>query len=200
MSTTTRPRWWSPATMVIGVTVTLMALLGLGFGDTDDGGVAIAGRWLVAGIALLVGLAILRRRPVAGSWVVIVGSVLFAFADPLAIPVAALVLIGGLWTGNLVTSHGRLADVDLAPRRESLTSRWFVWLATGAALGLVGFAVLAIWPLVTPDTCTDKTPCWQDSAAWATWILSWMAGMVTGGIGLVLGALRLIGRHRTRLA
>ncbi len=201
MTTTSRFQWWTPTTMVIGVTVTALALLGLGFGELESGGWIIAVSWLVAAVVLLAGLAVLRRRPVVGSWTVIAGCVLFGLAEPLAIPLSALVILGGLWTGNLVTSHDEAGTkVPLAPRQFSLTERWYAWLGVAAGLGAVGFIVLLVWPAVTPDHCTEANPCWEDTAAWATWILSWMAALVTGGVGLVLAGLRLVVRHRTRLA
>ena len=201
MTTTPRVRWWTPTTMVIGVTVTVLALLGLGFGETESGGWIVALSWLIAAAVLLAGLAALRWRPVVGSWAVITGAVLFALAEPLATPLSLVVVVGGLWTGNLVTSrHKAEATIPIAPRQSSLANRWYLWLSVAAALGAVGFIVLLVWPAVVPDHCTETNPCWQDSAAWAAWILSWMAAFVTGGIGVLLGGLRLLVRHRTRLA
>lgn len=201
MTTTPRVRWWTPTTMVIGVTIATLALLGLGFGETESGGWLIAVGWLTAAVVLLAGLVALRKRPVLGSWMVITGAVLLALAEPLAIPLGLLVVIGGLWTGRLVTSRSKAeAMIPLAPRQSSLTDGWYRWLGVAVALGALGFLVLVLWPAVTPENCTETSPCWQDSAAWATWILSWMAAVITGGIGLILAGLRLLARHRTRLA
>lgn len=201
MTTTPRFQWWTPTTMVIGVTVTVLALLGLGFGESEDGGWIVALSWLIAAVVLLAGLAALRWRPVVGSWTVIAGAVLFALAEPLATPLSIVVIVGGLWTGNLVTSrHKAETVIPLAPRQSSLTNRWYLWLTVAAALGAVGFIVLLVGPAVTPDNCTETNPCWQGAAAWAAWILSWMAAIVTGGIGVILGGLHLLVRHRTRLA
>jgi hypothetical protein len=187
--------------MVIGVTIATLALLGLGFGEIESGGWVMAVGWLIAAAVLLVGLVALKWRPVVASWAVIAGAVLLALVEPITIPLGVLVVIGGLWTGRLVTSHGKAAAmVPLAPRQSSLTAGWYRWLGVAAALGALGFIVLLLWPAVTPESCTEANPCWQDSAAWATWILSWMAAVITGGIGLVLAGLRLLNRHRTRLA
>jgi hypothetical protein len=201
MTTTPRFQWWTPTTIVIGVTITVLALLGLGFGESESGGWIVALSWLIAAVVLLAGLAALRWRPVVGTWTVITGAVLFALAEPLATPLSIVVILGGLWTGNLVTSrHKAEATIPLAPQQSSLVNRWYLWLTVAAALGAIGFIVLLVWPAVTPDTCTEVNPCWQDSAAWAAWILSWMAALVTGGIGVILGGLRLLVRHRTRFA
>lgn len=66
-------------------------------------------------------------------------------------------------------------------------------------MGGLGLVTLVVWEHsgLVPADCDY---CWQDTAAWATWILSWLAAMVTGGIGIVLGVLRLFTRHQTRLA
>ena len=187
--------------MVIGVAATALAVLGLGFGVTESGGWIKALSWLVAAVVLLAGLAVLRWRPVIGSWTVIAGAVLVALAEPIAAPLSILVVVGGLWTGNLVASrHKAETRIPLAPRQSSLTERWYRWLITATALGAVGFIVLLVWPAVTPETCTESNPCWEDTAAWAAWILSWMGALITGAIGLVLGSLRFVVRHRTRLA
>ncbi len=201
MTTTTRVQWWTPTTVVIGVSLIALALLGLGFGETESGGWIIALGWLIAATVLLAGVAMLRWRPLIGSWTVIAGAVLLALAEPLAAPLSLVVVIGGLWSGGLVTSR-RGADtmISLAPRQSALTERWYLWLAAAAALGGIGFIVLLVWPSVTPENCTEANPCWQDSAAWAAWILSWMAALVSGVIGLILGGLRMLVRHRTRLA
>jgi hypothetical protein len=200
LTTHSRINWWTPVTMVFGITATVMALMGLGFGETDNGGLLFAVRWLVSAVVLLAGLAVLRRRPVTGSWMVIIGAALFALGDLIGIPIALFVIIGGLWTGNLVTSEGRAARLDLAPRQASLTEHWYRWLMTAAGLGALGFLVLIIWPSVTPDNCTEASPCWEDSLAWAAWILSWMSAFITAGIGVILGSLHFVVRHRTRPA
>ncbi len=200
MTTHSRANWWTPVTMVFGIAATVMALLGLGFGETDNGGLLFAVRWLVSAVVLLAGLAVLRRRPVAGSWMTIGGAALFALGDPIGIPIALIVIIGGLWTGNLVTSARRADQLDVSPHQASLTEHWYRWLMTAVGLGALGFLVLIIWPLMTPDNCTEANPCWEDSLAWAAWILSWMSAFITAGIGVILGSLHFVVRHRTRPA
>ncbi len=73
MTTTTRFQWWTPTTVVIGVTTMALALLGLGFGETESGGWVTALSWLIAAVVLLAGVVVLRWRPVIGSWTVIAG-------------------------------------------------------------------------------------------------------------------------------
>jgi hypothetical protein len=152
----------------------------------------------VSAILLLAGLVVLQHRPVAGSWMIIGSGALFAFSV-VGIPIALVVVGGGLWMGNLVPTEKTAAKLDLTPRENSITERWYRWLFAAAGLGLLGFLVLLIWPVVTPDHCTEFDPCWEDTLAWATWILSWMAGVATTAVGVALAAARFT-RHHTRPA
>jgi hypothetical protein len=113
-----------------------------------------------------------------------------------------LVVIGGLWSGQLALSAERADRIHLEVPRRSLTDGWYRWIIAGVVLGAAGMVTLVVWEHsgVVPDNCTEFDPCWQDSAAWATWILSWLAAMVTGGIGVLLGILRFVTRHHTRPA
>lgn len=131
----------------------------------------------------------------------IAGAVLTAF-DPILIPVAALVIVGGLWSGDLAISEERAEAIRLDAMRRSMTDTWYRWLVAAVALGVLGFATLVVWESsgFVSDDCTEASPCWQGTVAWATWIISWLAAVVTGGIGIVLGALRLFARHHTRPA
>lgn len=203
MNTTTPRTWWTPVTMVLGIVMATMGLLGLAFGEASGGaGVRLAAAIppALGGLVVLGGLAVRRQRLVSGSRMVIGGAVLAAF-DPLVIPVSALVIIGGLWSGNLATTD-RDDRPPLEISQQWLTAQWYRWLIAAVILGAAGFAVLVIWENsgLVPDDCTEANPCWEDSAAWLAWILSWFAAMVTGGIGIVLGVLRLLTRHRTRPA
>jgi len=136
----------------------------------------------------------LRRSTVSGR-------VLGALGELFLVPVGAVIIIGGLWTGELTTSDAPDRP-NLQVTRRSITSTWWRWLAAAGALVVIGFVTLLVWENsgIVPDDCTEANPCWEDSAAWATWILSWLAAMVTGGIGSVLGILHLRARHHTRLA
>lgn len=187
--------WWSPTAMIIGLLTTSMAFVGLGFGDTDDGGGATAMRWMVAGLAILAGLAVRHRHPLTGSWSIVVGGIGLASADLIGIPFAVVLIAGGLKTGNLVLAG---TDPKIATPGPSREPRWWVWLAVAASLGAVGFLVLLVWPAVTPDHCTQANPCWEDTAAWATWILSWLTGAAIGAVGLILAGRAALTRHRTR--
>lgn len=205
MTTTTTRGWWTPVTTVLAIVVTTMGLLGLTLGQTEDGsGGALAlaaGLPAVGGALVLFGLASRRQHPVRGSRMVVAGAVLGALGEPFLVPVGAAIIIGGLWTGELTTSDAPDRP-DLQVTRRSITSTWWRWLVAGAALGALGFVILVVWEHsgIVPDGCTEANPCWEDTAAWATWILSWLAAMVTGGIGVVLGVLRLATRHHTRPA
>jgi hypothetical protein len=202
MQVATRRRWWAPVTAVLAAVITTIGLLGLAFGPSDGGGglAVIAGLPVLLGGALVLGgLASRRRRPVQGSLIVIAGAAVAAFGELLLIPVGAFIVISGLWAGELVTSDAPDRP-DLQIRRTSLASNRWRWIVAAAALGAIGFAVLLIWPAITPDSCTQGDSCWQDTAAWATWVVSWLAAMITGGIGVILGVLRLANRHHTRRA
>jgi hypothetical protein len=205
MTTATTRNWWVPVTTVLAIVVTTMGLFGLAVGDTGSGGtgalLVAAGLPLLGGALTLGGLALRHRAPVRGSWMVIAGAALAALGDLFLIPVGALIVIAGLWTGNLTTTE-REDRPDLVGTRASMTSGWYRWIVAAVALGALGFATLATLEhsSVVPDSCTEANPCWQDTAAWATWILSWLAAMVTGGIGVVLGLGHLLTRHHTRPA
>jgi len=203
MTTTTR-NWWTPVTTVLAVVVATMGLLGLAVGETTSGSggalLLAAGLPAIGGLVVLGGMWVRRQRLVTGSRLVVAGSVLTAF-DPIFIPVAAVVIIGGFWSGNLALSDERADAIRLEATRRSMTDGWYRWLAAAAILVVVGFGVPGIADAVTDtETCTEADPCWEGTAIWATWIVSLLAAMVTGGIGVVLGVLRLVTRHHTRPA
>jgi len=152
----------------------------------------------VSAVLLVAGLVLLQQRPVAGSWIIIGSGALFAFSI-IGLPIALVVVGGGLWTGSLVLTEKAASKLDLTPRENSITEHWYRWLFAAAGLGVLGFLVLLIRPVVTPDHCTEFNPCWEDTLAWATWILSWMGGVATAAIGVALAAARFT-RHHTRPA
>jgi hypothetical protein len=196
--------WWTPMTTVLGIVVSTMGLLGLMLGDTGgaSGGLLLAaGLPTVGGLVILGGMWLRRRRRVDGSRLVLAGAVLAAL-EPILIPISVFVVMGGLWTGHLVLSAERAATIRLEVPRRSLTDRWYRWIIAGVGLGSVGIVTLLLseHSVVVPESCTEANPCWQGTAAWATWILSWLAAMVTGGVGVLLGLLRLRTRHHTRPA
>ena len=196
--TLTNTNWWAALTIVLGIAATSLALLGLVLGDTGDGGQGLALNWLVSGVLMLAGLVVWRSRPVAGSWMILGGGVLIAYSL-LGIPVGVVVIATGLWTGNLVLNEHSASKLDLSPRDTSATEHWYRWIMAAVLLGALGFAVLLIWPAVTPDNCTEFNPCWEDTVAWATWILSWMAAAATASVGVILAGVRFT-RHHTRPA
>ena len=196
----TKWNWWRLLAAVFGV---LPLALGLVTLDDAGGGALIApAASNVGGGLVLGGLAWQRRRVVAGSRLVIAGAVVAGLSDPVVLVVAPLVLIGGLWSGNLVLSDEGTDVVRLEAMQRSITDRWYWWLVGAAGLLAVGFATLVVWDStgLVPADCTETNPCWEDSAAWATWILSWLAAAVTGAVGVLLGVLRLVSRHHTRSA
>lgn len=200
-TTTTRTDWWTPVAFVIGVVSTLSALMaGVTSGDGGALALAMAIGSLVGALGLLGGLALLRRHPVRGSWAVIAGSALIGISSLFGLPLSVVVILTGLWTGNLRFSESEDAELRLEVRRNSLSQRWYLWFVAAAVLGGIGFLALLISPSVTPDNCTETNPCWEDTAMWATWILSWLSAFVTAGVGVILAGSRLFVRHRTRLA
>lgn len=203
MQTTTR-NWWAPVTTVVGIVVATIGLLGLAVGETASGSggavILAAVPPAIGGLLVLGGVATRRQRPVAGSRLVVVGAVLAAM-DPIFIPVSALVIIGGLWSGNLALSEGRADPIHLQATRRSLTQGWYRWLTASIVLIVIGFGATGVVDAVSDtERCTEADPCWEGTAIWATWIISLLAAMVTGGIGVVLGLLRLVTRHHTRPA
>lgn len=203
MTTTTR-NWWTPVTAVIGVIVTAMGLVGLVAGEAMSGSnaavVLAAGAPAIGGLLILGGLATRRQRTLTGSRLVVAGAVLVAL-DPLFIPLSAVVIIGGLWSGNLALTDEQADSIRLAATRRSLSQGWYRWLVAAILLTGIGFGVAGIAEAaIDTDQCTETNPCWQGTAAWATFTISLLGAMVTGGIGVVLGILRILTRHHTRPA
>lgn len=87
--------------------------------------------------------------------------------------VAIVILVGLQFAGK---------DRPITPSDPSVTRRWWTWLATAAAAFLVGIAVIAI----------AEEDGGLSSAAWAIWMISWVAAAVLAAIGLGLGATRLV--------
>jgi hypothetical protein len=205
MTSTIRSRWWTPVTVGLGVLSLTAGLFTAATGSSEDAPALAVITGTTAGLAggalVLGGLLRQRRDPVTGSRLVIGGAVLAALSEPLLIPFSLLVIIAGLWTGNLATSTGPDAP-RLEMTRHSITETWWRWIVAAVPLVALGFVTLVVWEHsgFVPDDCTETNPCWEDSAAWAIWILSWFVAMVVGGIGVVLGVLHLFTRHHTRPA
>jgi len=203
MTTTTR-NWWTPATVAISIAVATLGLLAVVIGGTASGAGVLglqAGVPAVGGLVILAGIVAQRQRPTGGSRLVLIGAVLTA-SDPLFIPVAAFVIIGGLWSGRLTLSEERPDVIRLQATRRRMTERWYFWLVIAGTLASVGFGAIYVQESTgfVPDNCTEFSPCWEDTAAWATWVLSFLGAMATGGVGVVLGVLRFFDRHHTRPA
>lgn len=182
--------WWSVITAVVGVAVSTEAVAGIIGGRS--GGVAWTAVTVVSGGLILGGLALLQRRVIAGSWMIAVGA-LVPILGIFTIPLAALIVIGGLWTGQL-----QLRGTADAPHLH-LTSRWYVWLVTASILFATGLGALVV--LGDGQTATGEDDLSLiSSLAYFAWILSWFAAVITAGIGVVLSAKRVLARHRTRPA
>ena len=203
MATTSR-NWWATVTTVLGVVVATMGLLGLLFGETTSGGggalLFAAGLPAIGGLVVLAGLWVRRQHVVRGSRMVVAGAVLAAL-DPIFIPVAALVIIGGFWSGNLALSDERAEAIRLEATRRSMTNGWYRWLIAAVLILGVGLGMTAAGEAAfETEQCTEANPCWEGTAVWAAFVLSFLGAMVTGGIGVVLGLLRFASRHHTRPA
>ena len=90
--------WWGAITAVLGVTMVTLGGAGIIFGDGDGGGAVLAAVTLISGGLILGGLALVQQRVVVGSWM-IVGGAGVTILSIFMIPIAALIVIGGLWTG-----------------------------------------------------------------------------------------------------
>lgn len=205
MTTTIRHPWWTPAAVGLGILALAAGLFTAATGTSGNAPATAVIMGIAAGLAggglILGGVLRQRRDPVSGSQFVIAGAVLAALSELLLIPAAVLVIIAGLWTGKLATTAGPDAP-RLEITRRSMTTTWWRWIAAAVPLVALGFVTLLVWEHsgFVPDDCTETNPCWEDSAAWAIWILSWFVAMVVAGIGVVLGFLHLFTRHHTRTA
>jgi hypothetical protein len=137
---------------------------------------------------------------IAGSWMIVIGALV---GGPFGLPVAAVIVMSGLWSGNLRFSATTQAEPRLVVARRhqhALTRRWYLWLVIAIALTSVGFGAVHVQESTgfVPDDCGEFNPCWQDTAMWATWMLSFLGAMATAGVAVVLGVARLFVRRRNR--
>lgn len=91
---------------------------------------------------------------------------------------------------TLLESRGARQRSHEMTTTQRIAQRWYVWLGIAVVLAGVGSGALSIQDAdIVPDT-----------AAWATFLLCWLGAIVTGAFGVVLGLVRLKGRHHTRPA
>lgn len=200
MTRTVVTNWWGVMTAVFGATLLTLGLAGVIFGEGDGGGVVWAGATLISGGLVVGGLAILHRRVRAGSWMIAVGAAATILSIFL-IPVAALIVLGGLWTGHLQLI-GTPDQPHLQPDRPQpadLTTRWYRWLVAAAILFIIGLGALVVLGDGQTATGDDDTSLIA-TLAYLAWILSWLGAVITTGVGIAFGAKRRVTRHLTRPA
>ncbi len=192
--------WWGVGTAILGVALLALGTAGVVFGSGDGGGVIWASATLISGGLILGGLANLQRRIRAGSWMIAVGAAVAALSIFL-IPVAALIVIGGLWTehmrlsGAADPSHPRPVRAQPA----DITARWYLWLVAAPVLFAIGLGALVVLGDGQTVTGEDDTSLIA-GLAYFGWLLSWLGAAISAGVGILLGARRGLGRHRTRPA
>ena len=191
--------WWVVFTAILGAGALTSGVAGLIFGG---GGLAVVGSVgeMVSGSLILGGLAVRHRRSVAGSWMIAAGAAM-AVVGVFTLPAVVLVVIGGLWTGHLQLSD-TVDQPNLQPVRPQpadITTRWYLMLLAALILFAIGFGAL----MVMGDTQTytgEEDISLIGGLAWFAWILSWLGAVISAGVGIVFGAMRLVVRHRTRPA
>ena len=68
---------------------------------------------------------------------------------------------------------------------------------TAIVLFAVGFATLMLADIIDPS---EQDESLIGGLLFLTWLLTWAAAAATGTIGIALGAMRLVSRHRMRTA
>lgn len=192
MNTPTSSRWWVILTSVLAVVPLGISLAMLA---VDDGGGLYRMMGLAVSVAtavlLLIGLARQRTDVVSGSQLIVAGAALTVVSGGELILVGIIVVVSGFWTGNLQLSE-RVDGPDLSPvsqQQDNMTRYWYLWLCTAGALFAIGWL-----PLVFDD---PNDPADFSFGGWYVWVLSWFGAIITGSIGAILAALRLVVRHRT---
>ncbi len=106
----------------------------------------------------------------------VIGAVVAACAALFAAPFAALPLIV---IGAVLYIQAKRHARPVAAETYRWARHWYLWLAVAAGLFVLGFSML-----VTSEDGALGT------AAWATWVLSWLAAAMATAVGLGLGATR----------
>jgi hypothetical protein len=192
MTTSLRSNWWVILTAILGVLPLGISIAMLASGVGGGGtlrfvGVAVSA---LTGALLIGGLIRRETDLIAGSQLILAGAAATLVGGLEFIPVGIIVLVSGFWTGNLQLSEATDGP-ELRPVRDqqvAMTRYWYLWLAAAAALFAIGWL-----PLIFDD------PNDLSFGGWLTWVLTWLAAIVIGGIGAILAGLRLTIRHRTRL-
>lgn len=193
MNESTPSRWWVILTgllavVPLGISLAMLAVVSGGGGVFRIVGLAVS---VATAALLLVGLARQRHDVVSGSQLIVAGAALTVVSGGEFIPVGIIVLVSGFWTGNLQLSE-RLDRPDLSPvsqQQANMTRYWYFWLCAAAVLFAIGWL-----PLVFDD---PNDPADFAFGGWYVWVLAWFGAIITGGIGAILAALRLVVRHRT---
>ena len=197
----TLTNWWGVLTAALGglVLVAALAVLGVGVEDGDGLLVTLSAGGALSGALVLAGLAAKARRPRVASWMIVVGIIGSALLAGWLVLLGAIVLAGGVWTGNLQLSEGGRTAVPVVPDDFGAARRWYLWLIASLVLfglGLVGLVLLGDGETATGSEDTSVVA----GLAWFAWTLGWLGAAVSLGIGVVLGSIRALGRHHTRLA
>jgi hypothetical protein len=207
MHSNLKRNWW-PTLVVVQAILTAASVIGVMIVAPDQQGSEIAPFRVILGVIgivstalLVVGLIVLDRNRRAGSWMIAIGSVptllTLVALNPVAL-LAAATITGGLWTGNLAfTSRPTEIDPDHPTPHPtpSAGTRWQWWVITAIALFALGLGILMLFDGEGVEVSEQA-----ESLVYFTWLLSWAGAAATAAIGIALGTMRLVSRHRTRTA
>jgi hypothetical protein len=193
--------WWPPlvALYAIATTAIFAGAALFGDGDIDAGALGWLAVAVTASASMVIGLAVRNHHLTAGSWMIAIGTIPTLMT---LFPLALVLFVGGIWTGNLAFRDppaGLAADQVLVERRAQLVDVWWRCLILAVVLTAIGFGVLhAAGSLY--DSGSESEPTVLGGVAWLLWMLSWAAAAISGAIGVILGIMNIVVRHRTRPA
>lgn len=194
--------WWALITAALGALAGAYGVAGIIIGAMDGEAWQMVGAvpMLVSSVLIIRGLVAKQRRIISGSRMITVGALAMILAVEL-IPVTALIVIGGLWTGNLQLSPSDDdSSLQLVHQKEvDMTTWWYLWFGLAAILFAVGFGALAILGDGLTAAGEEDTGV-VAGLAWIVWILSWLGAIISAGLGIVFGVRRGVDRNRTQLA